>query len=1068
MVIPPVDGPSPLRQRDRMYGNLVRLGLTALVGLAACSDDPGPTAGTSDTSVAATDASQHDAATCPAHGCPCTDNLDCGGLPCVEGQCDALQCKGQPDGRKCDDGDACTKSDLCAAGKCVGADDVCDCRTTADCKAREDADKCNGTLYCNTDALPFHCLVNPSTPVTCPDLGKPCHANVCAPASGTCALQPTADADCDDADPCTEGERCDATGKCVGGTKICACDKDADCADKEDGNPCTGTLYCDKDGAKSACKPNPATVKKCAQTGVGPCKKNACQPATGACAVVPVGDGTACSDGKACTANDACKAGTCEAGGSVCPCNSHADCAKHEDGDLCNGTLYCHAGKGSCELNPATLVTCPTTADTACLHSACQPATGLCKAVPRNDGKVCDDGDACTKSETCAAGKCAATAGVCACKTNADCKAHEDGNACNGTLYCDKLTTGQNCAINPATVVSCAQDDAPCTTQVCQPATGTCKPANLPATVTCTDSNKCTAGDHCQAGACVPGTGTCACTKNADCAKADDGDACNGVLFCDATDGKCKLNPATIKTCPSVDDTACKRNKCEPKTGVCKMTAAADNAACDDGDACTKGDACHSGTCGSGLNVCTCKAQPDCDKLDDGDLCNGTRVCKLTGTAGVCEAAPPVICKGGGSACTAIGCYPPSGKCVPLPKKDGAVCDDGDPCTKADACKSGGCTPGAPVAGCCLRYVKVAKKGGSKLADRFVSAAPLGSGAVVCGNAQSTKGPFDVRVVRLDVKGNKLWDRIHAPEVATKACSRVAVAGNLVVVAATSFHGNKGQDAWFLGLDPGSGLQKWSRWWGGSGHDYGTDVAVSAGLIGFAVYDRTTTAKLSRARVQALDSSGTTKWGEVLSSTKHSVDKPALAAGAGGGWLLGYGGPDPGTSAGQGYVLKGLDAAGKSLWTRYLPGSGSHMLRRIVGAPGGGWAMVGRGAAAGGKTGCRFVTVDKDGKVGPSLAWLAGDKGECHDMTLLGDGSGYAVAGHTVGTQGWLGVVEPAGKLKWGTKLGGAGNDRLFGVAVPGSGGGLLFVGGLAEPGSKFHDDGWLVRTDNKGKTTCD
>ena len=60
---------------------------------------------------------------------------------------------------------------------------------------------------------------------------------------------------------------------------------------------------------------------------------------------------------------------------AACECVKNADCAKFEDGDLCNGTLYCNKANGKCELNPATVVTCTGVYDTQCAKNVCDPAT---------------------------------------------------------------------------------------------------------------------------------------------------------------------------------------------------------------------------------------------------------------------------------------------------------------------------------------------------------------------------------------------------------------------------------------------------------------------------------------------------------------------------------------------------------------------------------------------------------------------------------------------------------------------------------------------------------------------
>ncbi len=118
------------------------------------------------------------------------------------------------------------------------------------------------------------------------------------------------------------------------------------------------------------------------------CSKTCYNPLTRTCANdTAIMEGASCNDGNACTFADACRAGRCG-----------------------SGTLrVCNDG------NP-------------CTTDACNPASGLCAAVPKSDGSSCDDGVFCTSPDRCLSGRCAGTPRTC-----------DDGNVwttdrCNETL----------------------------------------------------------------------------------------------------------------------------------------------------------------------------------------------------------------------------------------------------------------------------------------------------------------------------------------------------------------------------------------------------------------------------------------------------------------------------------------------------------------------------------------------------------------------------------------------------------------------------------------------------------
>ncbi len=235
----------------------------------------------------------------------------------------------------------------------------------------------------------------------------------------------------------------------------------------------------------------------------------------------------------------------------------------------------------------------------------------LSSADPAKLGVACDDGLGCSVGDTCAAGACIAKdASGCGCKSNADCADNND--LCDGTPFCDQSGSVWSCKVNPSSIVVCDQSgDTACQVTACEISTGACKKGPAPTGKACDDGAKCTTGDACASdGKCAPGAWTC-CKRAADCAGMEDGDLCNGTLFCNLAEGACQLNPATLIVCPTADDTACAKSTCSAATGKCQKQPVLDKSACSDGDACTDGDFCQKGACKAGTD--TCKRQSDSD-----------------------------------------------------------------------------------------------------------------------------------------------------------------------------------------------------------------------------------------------------------------------------------------------------------------------------------------------------------------------------------------------------------------------------------------------------------------------
>ncbi len=706
-----------------MFG---RVSLVWLLLLAVgCGPDEGAGDVTADAGIATTDGAQADASAATdglslpaAPVCrPCKTSPECGlagapGALCVDhgaaaGAFCGLACATHSD---CPDGYGCLAVTLVEGGtakQCV-PDTAGDAGKFGDCNCALVEPGADFTTTCwfpwqdDSGQVIGQCKGQRSCtaagPTACAAIGD---ADICV---HTGCLGVAEGSGCDDGDPCTQGDAC-KSGKCVAGANTCLCQKAEDCADDDD--LCNGIPYCDTTSLPYTCKINPATVVTCAKVDAPPCQANACQPGTGKCAVGAVVDGTPCDDGDVCTADELCTGGACGSGKGICVCKTDADCAAVDDGNLCNGVLFCHKTSGTCQPNPASVVVCASVADHACLKNLCSPTVGKCAWQPTADGTPCDDGSPCTDGDDCEGGKCSPGTQICPCAKDVDCVTKDDGDLCNGTLYCGKGDDGKTaCLFNPATVVVCPSvDDTACLKNTCIAKTGACQAVPLAGKVTCDDGNPCTSGDVCVDGDCDSSFNTCQCASTKDCAKHEDGDLCNGTLYCHKATGSCRVNPATIPTCPSVEDTACVKNRCQAKTGGCKPTAQIEETPCDDGNPCSAGDRCLAGNCIAEINVCPCQKDVDCAKHEDGNLCNGSLVCivKLVDgkVAPRCEVAPNtvVFCKQTDpSLCTKPFCAPLTGICSPHNANTGLGCDDGDACTESETCKTGTCS-GVAVTG---------------------------------------------------------------------------------------------------------------------------------------------------------------------------------------------------------------------------------------------------------------------------------------------------------------------------------------------------------------------------------
>ncbi|RJO64820.1 MAG: choice-of-anchor D domain-containing protein [Myxococcales bacterium] len=538
-----------------------------------------------------------------ADGNPCTDDR------CLQGE----GCANLPNAADCDDGDPCTNYDACDEGLCAGVERLCD-----------DGEFCNGAETCDGQG----CAAG--EPPDCDD-GVACTIDWCDEEGRACVNDPD-DSLCDDRNPCTLDDSCEAGG-CVY----------AEVADE--GTVCGQTALGNKECHDGLC------VARCAENGdcddEVACTEDACNQETGFC-VHFANDGL-CDDPYWCNGQSVCHPTL------GCQENQPVNC---DDGSVCT--------VDSCDNNEQM---CIHTRDDALCDDGNPCATGMCTAsgcVFAPLAGACDDGDPCTTGDECLSKICQGqpidcdddnfcTVEFCLPAQGCASQPLADGTPC-GSGGIGRLCRGGQCAEGCLSDAEC-DDEVACTVDWCDPATHQCQ--SEVSNAYCDDGRFCNGVEHCDAEqGCQPGQ-PIQCSDGLSCTRD----------FCDEPLHGCRfaVDPAVCDDGDRCTDDFCFASGCEHEPNT---------APCDDGNACTTNDRCDQGACSGAARVCN-----DADACTE-DGCDPLSGCYARNIKAECTTDNP---------CMKAVCLSDAG-CIEQPIE--GECEDGNACTVADHCGNGQCASG--------------------------------------------------------------------------------------------------------------------------------------------------------------------------------------------------------------------------------------------------------------------------------------------------------------------------------------------------------------------------------------
>jgi hypothetical protein len=447
-----------------------------------------------------------------------------------------------------------------------------------------------------------------------------------------------------------------------------------------------------------------------------------------------------------------------------------------------------------------------------------------------------------------------------------------NGTTCSSGNACLTGETCLNFVCQGGTTLTCPVNDGQCQNPTCDPAVG-CGILNKSNGTSCNkDSNGCTQGDTCQAGACTVGPQV-VCNQPAD-------------AQCQSASG----------TCVSTGNSSF----------TCNYTNLANGTLCNkDNNGCTQNDSCAAGACTAGTAVtCTQTANP-CQSASGTCVSSGANTFNCSYT----------------NALNGTGCNV-AGTCVAGQTCQAGACQGGSP-----ACQAGqSCTPTTPSATCSPTtvtpfadkdlqvtppsVVAMGTDGSTYVAGIFGSNVPVSFGTTAAPIDLTSSGGNDIFLAKYDTSGNIAWANLigddggpgtltdqTATGIAINNGGRLGIIGKItgaVTFGSTTLN-TASPTPYIAALNPANGgvSSTADRYWGHS-------------------YDLGSNGQFAAVSANPGDASG-----------RYAVCGSASKAGT---QLV------PGTTygGGQDLVIGVFDSAGNKLWAVQLGGTGNENCAAIA------------------------------------------------------------------------------------------------------------------------------------------
>jgi hypothetical protein len=230
---------------------------------------------------------------------------------------------------------------------------------------------------------------------------------------------------------------------------------------------------------------------------------------------------------------------------------------------------------------------------------------------------------------------------------------------------------------------------------------------------------------------------------------------------------------------------------------------------------------------------------------------------------------------------------------------------------------------------------------------------------VIIGSSNSGVGSQEMNLIKIDPAGGVIWSKYiggsaHDYGHSVKQCSD----GGYILLGHTFSYGVNG-DAYLVKTD-GNGDYVWGKNFGGAAYDEGAYINVNGdGSFTFLIRDSSTVGQDVDIRVTKTDDQGNTIWSKTYGGTKKDTPK-MIQPTSDGGYIVGGHSRSFGWINPDMWILK-LNNAGDTTWTRHYGGVNNEHCYVVREQPDGSYIAVGKTASYGPDMDPIFLKLNSNG-----------------------------------------------------------------------------------------------------------